>query len=96
MAGGGGLGRDHEGGFQGESKTDTAAYDAQTRQKVGSGTADVTFVEGQNARGNAEEAIELDFQEARKGSTDPLTGQSMPRKHRRHAREYFDRLREGE
>ena len=56
----------------------------------------MTFVDGPNTQGKVEEAIELDFKEAREGSTDPLTGQSMPRKHRRHAREYFDKLREGE
>ena len=41
-------------------------------------------------------AIKLELEETRKGSTDPLSGQRIPRKHRRHAREYFDRFREGE
>ena len=56
----------------------------------------MTLVDGQNTQGKVEEAIEIDFQEARVGLTDPLTGQRMPRKHRRQAREYFDLFRKGE
>ncbi|MBA7474164.1 hypothetical protein ES707_09512 [subsurface metagenome] len=93
---GDGMGRGRGRGARPEEDSETAAYDTHARQKVGSGTADVTFVDGPNTQGKVEEAIELDFQEARDGSTDPLTGQRMPRKHRRHAREYFDRFREGE
>ena len=40
--------------------------------------------------------IRQQFDTARHGSTDPLTGRRIPRKHRQHAREYFDRFREGE
>jgi hypothetical protein len=93
---GDGMGRGPGQGARPETKTDTAMYDARTRQKVGDGTADVTFVHGNNTPGEATEAINIEYEETRKGSTDPLSGQRIPRKHRRHAREYFDRFREGE
>ncbi|MEE9601882.1 MAG: hypothetical protein V3V75_01150, partial [Thermoguttaceae bacterium] len=93
---GDGMGRGQGRGARPESETDTAMYDARTRQKVGEGTADVTLVHGNNVRGNVEEAIKLDLEETQKGSTDPLSGQRIPRKHRRHAQEYFDRFRKGE
>ena len=93
---GDGLGRGQGQGARPEDDSDTASYDTSVRQKIGSGVADMTLVDGQNTQGKVEEAIEIDFQEARDGLTDPLTGQRMPRKHRRQAREYFDRFRKGE
>jgi len=80
-----------------EAETDTSFYDTQVRQKLDRGTAAVVdLVDGPNAKGNVETAIREQVDSVRRGSTDPLTGRRIPRKHRQHAREYFDHFREGE
>jgi hypothetical protein len=92
-----GLGAGRGQGARPEAETDSSFYDSQVRQKIGRGTAVVTdLVDGPNVKGDAEEAIQQQFDSARRGSTDPLTGRRMPRKHRQHARQYFDRFREGD
>jgi len=84
-------------GPRGEAETDKSFYDTQVRQKLDRGTADVVdLVDGPNAKGNVEAAIREQVDSVRRGSTDPLTGRRIPRKHRQHAREYFDHFREGE
>ena len=90
MGGGKGI------GFRPEQKTDTAFFDSQVKQKVGRGSAVVVdMVEGPNVKGNVETETQQQVDSARRSSTDPLTGHQMPRSHRQHAREYFDRFREG-
>ncbi len=90
-----GVGRGH--GNQPEEKTDSAFYDSRVRQKVGKGTANVVdLVDGPNVKGNVQQQIRQQYDAARQQPTDPLTGRQIPRKHRKHAREYFDRFREGE
>ena len=93
-----GMGRGHGQGPRPEEKDDTAAYDSRVKGKPGKkGSAVVTdLVHGPNVKGQAEEEIKQQIDTARRGSTDPLTGRQIPRKHRKHAREYFDRFREGE
>jgi hypothetical protein len=91
-----GLGRARAEGPRPEQKTETSLYDSQVRQQVGKGSGSVTgLVDGPNIRGRQEADIQQQFDAARRGTTDPLTGQRLPQKHREHAREYFDRFREG-
>ncbi len=95
--GGFGLGPGRGRGARPEAETDTSFYDTQVKQKLGRGTADVVdLVDGPNVKGNVEAEIQQQFESVRRGSTDPLTGRRIPRKHQQHAREYFDRFREGE
>jgi hypothetical protein len=78
------------------ARTETASYESRVRQRVGKGAALVVgAVEGPNVQGNVQQQIQQQFDAVRQGSTDPLSGQRIPRKHRQHAQEYFDRLREG-
>jgi hypothetical protein len=94
---GDGLGKGRGEGARPEKKTDTAFYDSQAKQKVGKGSAAVVdMVDGPNVKGNVREQIQEQVESAKRGSTDPLTGRRMPRKHGEHAKEYFDRIREGE
>jgi hypothetical protein len=91
-----GLGKGKGNGPRPEQKTETSLYDSQVRQKVGKGSGMVTdLVNGPNIKGKVEADIQQQFDAARKGSTDPLSGRRMPKKHGEHAREYFDRFREG-
>jgi hypothetical protein len=91
-----GLGQGPGDGARPEQKTKTSMYDSQVRQKVGRGSATVTdLVSGPNVKGKVEAEIQQQFDSTRRGSTDPLTGRHMPRKHSEHAREYFDQFREG-
>ena len=53
------------------------------------------LVNGPNIKGKVEAEVQQQFDTARRGSTDPLSGRHLPRKHGEQAREYFDRLREG-
>ena len=93
---GDGLGRGQGRGDRPEKPNDTKFYDSTVRQKLGPGAADVTgTVSGPNIRGNVAQEIEAQMEEARQGASDPLSGRRLPRKHRAHAQEYFDRLREG-
>jgi len=39
--------------------------------------------------------IKAQLEATRRGATAPMTGRRIPKKHRRHAQEYFDRFREG-
>ena len=72
-------------------------YDTKTPQKVGRGSATIAGeVEGPNIAGNVRQQIQEQFESAASQSADPLTDQRMPRGHRQHAREYFDRFREGQ
>ena len=84
-------------GARPEEKAETAFYDSHARQKVGKGAASLAgFVDGPNVKGNSEEEINRQWESLKSKSGDPLTGQRIPRKHRQHAKEYFDRFREGD
>ena len=90
-----GVGRGQ--GARPEEKADTAFYDSHARQKVGKGAASLAgFVDGPNVKGNSGEEIKRQWESLKSKSADPLTGQRIPRKHRQHAKEYFDRFREGD
>ena len=92
-----GLGPGRGQGDRPEEKHDTAPYDSQVKGQLTKGSGVVTGeADGPNYKGRVAEAIQQDFDTARRGATDPLTSRRIPRKHREHAREYFDRFREGE
>lgn len=93
---GDGLGRGRGQGARPEKETDTSPYDSQVRQKIGEGAADVMgMVDGPGLRNRTEQQIQADVEAVKEGTTDPLTGRRLPRKHREHSQEYFDSLREG-
>jgi hypothetical protein len=93
---GDGLGGGRGIGARPEKKTDTSMYDSQVRQKIGAGAATVTdLVPGPNIKGRVEAELQQQFDTARRGNTDPLSGSHIPRKHSEQAREYFDHFREG-
>jgi hypothetical protein len=80
-----------------EEDPNVGFYDADSPVKVGPGSAVVVGeVEGPNVAGKVQEGLKDQFEAAKRESADPLTGQRLPRKVRDHAKEYFDRLREGE
>jgi hypothetical protein len=78
-------------------ETDVGYFDTKARQKVGRGSASIVGeVEGPNLVGDVRQEVQEVLESAESRSVDPLTDQKMPRSHRGHAREYFDRLREGQ
>jgi hypothetical protein len=92
-----GMGPGRGQGARPEAETDSNSYDTQVKQKVERGAADVVdLVEGPNAKGQVQTEIQQQLEAAQRGRTDPLTNRRMPKKHRQHAREYFDRFREGQ
>ncbi len=91
---GNGLGRGKGIGARPERKTNTAMYDSKVKQKTGKGTAVVVdMTDGPNVKGDVQQQIQEQVEATKHGSTDPLTGRHMPRKHGEHAKEYFDGLR---
>lgn len=93
---GDGLGRGRGKGARPEAQDDVKHYDTKASVKTGKGAASVVGeVDGPNLRGDVQHEIQEQFDSARRESADPLTDQHMPRQHRQHALEYFERLREG-
>ncbi len=91
---GNGLGRGKGIGARPEEKTKTSLYDSKVKQKLGKGTAIVVgMTDGPNVKGDVQQQIEAQVEATKHGTTDPLTGRHMPRKHAEHAKEYFDELR---
>lgn len=79
-----------------EQAEDVKHYDTRAAVKTGRGAASVVGeVDGPNIRGDVQQQMQQQLESARREAADPLTDQHMPRKHRQHAQEYFDRLREG-
>ena len=94
--GGMGMGAGQGRGPRPEADANTDYVDSHVRQKVGPGEAMVTGqVEGPLVKGDVEQRIQEDFESTRRGSTDPLTDRRIPRAHRQHVREYFERFKEG-
>lgn len=93
-----GMGRGRGQGDRPEQNTDTDFYNAPEKGKIGKrGVADVVdLVPGPNLKGDVKDQIVEQYDTARTASTDPLTGRRIPRKHRQHALEYFNRFREGQ
>lgn len=93
---GDGLGSGRGKGARPEQAEDVKHYNTRASVKTGRGAASVVGeVDGPNIRGDVQQQMQQQFESARREAADPLTDQHMPRKHRQHAQEYFDRLREG-
>ena len=92
-----GLGQGPGDGARPESKgNDGRFYDSRVSQKVGKGAAQITgLTEGPNLKNRAEVEIQNAATAIEHGSTNPLSGQHLPKKQREHAQEYFDSFREG-
>jgi hypothetical protein len=91
---GNGLGRGKGIGARPERKTKTAFYDSKVKPKIGKGSAVVVgMTDGPNVKGDVQQEIQAQVESTKHGTTDPLTGRRMPRKHGEHAKEYFDGLR---
>ncbi len=91
-----GMGPGRGQGARPEAKDNTAMYDSRVRQQVGPGPGTVIGeAPGPNVKGQVEAELQQQFDTARHGYTDPLSGRRLPRKHSEQAEEYFDRLREG-
>jgi len=92
-----GLGAGQGAGPRPESETPVNFRDTSTRQQVGPGAASVVGeVDGPNIPGDVRQQIQEQYESARHETAEPLVDQWMPRPHRRHAREYFDRFRTGQ
>lgn len=93
---GDGMGAGRGAGERPEEKDDVDFYDTKAAVKTGRGAVSVVGeVEGPNVKGNLQQQMQEQFQSARQQAADPLTNERIPRKQREHAKEYFDRLREG-
>ena len=65
-------------------------------QNVRAGAGQITgLTGGPNLKGQAEAEIQKTAAEIEHGSTDPLSGQRLPKKQSEHAQQYFDSFREG-
>lgn len=96
MRQGQGMGDGRGEGDRPEQETDDGFYDTKVKQKVTRGTAVVTDrIDGPNIRGEVQEQINQQFEQAQTAPPDPLTDQPLPRQQREHARRYFEALREG-
>jgi len=93
-AAGGGEGKGR--GAQPIEEGDTAFFDTQVRQKIGRGKAVVAgSADGENAKGRFRDQIKSAYENEGSGPADPLSGQRLPKGHRKFVEEYFDNLRDG-
>ncbi len=91
-----GLGEGPGDGARPEAKTNGSFFDSRVPQTVGKGAAQITgLTGGPNLKNQAEAEIQKAATEIEHGSTDPLSGQRLPKKQSEHARQYFDSFREG-
>lgn len=94
--GGMGMGEGQGSGLRPEAEDDAKFYDANTPQKINPGNASIVGdASGPNVPGDVRQQIQQQYESSQSESADPLATQPMPRKHRQHALEYFDRFREG-
>lgn len=92
-----GMGRGRGQGPRPEEEEDTKTYDARFKPTVGPGVGIVVGeAGGPNYKGKVAQQISEDYETARRGDIDPLTRRRIPKTHRRHTEEYFNRFREGE
>lgn len=89
-----GRGQPTAGGPQDEPEAN--AYESQVRGDAKAGRARVTGTTGgENRKGLTQQDVENAVSDALAEESDPLDNQPLPRSQREHARQYFDRLREG-
>lgn len=93
---GNGLGRGTGQGERPEEATETGTYDTQVRNQPQAGPGIIAGrADGPNRKGISREAIKTAVMGAISDQVDPLENQTLPRVERDHARDYFDRLRQG-
>lgn len=93
---GNGLGRGTGQGDRPEEATETGTYDTQVRSQPQAGPGIIAGrADGPNRKGVSREAIKAAVMGAISDQVDPLENQTLPRVERDHARDYFDRLRQG-
>ena len=94
---GDGLGRGAGIGFRPEEKTQNNRFvDTKARVEVRRGSALVTGkVVGPNIKGQVRDRVQQQYQAAKTEEASPLSNQRLPKNYRRHAKEYFDALRQG-
>ena len=91
-----GLGKGLGNGARPEAKANGSFFDSRVRQDVRAGAAQITgLTGGPNLKNQAEAEIQKAAAEIDHGNTDPLSGQRLPKRQSEHARQYFDRFREG-
>lgn len=91
-----GIGRDSGDGKNPEEETETGTYETQVRGQPKAGPGIVSgFADGPNRKGVSREEVKSAVLGAVQDQSDPLENQTLPRVERDHAREYFDRLRQG-
>lgn len=91
---GNGLGKGRGFGERPETEEATNRYQAKVNPKYDKGTAiRIGEADGPNLKGNYKEEISTRIEAAQHADTDPLTGQRLPRGHREHAKEYFNKIR---
>ncbi len=92
-----GLGEGQGKGDRPEEKTDTGAYDSKVGAKPKKGEAVRTgSAGGPNMAGRTAEAIKQELNSGTVEKDDPLVNTRLPKAQREHAKQYFERLREGE
>jgi hypothetical protein len=90
-----GMGKGKGRGPRPEQETPYNTYDTKASVKTGKGAGMVVGeVDGPNVKGEVQQKFLEQIESVKSQSADPLTEQRMSRKHREHAREYFDRFRE--
>ncbi len=94
---GNGSGRGRGIGFRAEQRTpDNRFLDSKARVKVRRGSAVVTGKAiGPNVKGQVRDRVQQQYEAARTEEASPLSNQRLPKNYRRHAKEYFDALRQG-
>jgi hypothetical protein len=92
---GDGVGRGRGKGSQPENTANGNFYDSSVKQNVTQGAGIATdMVEGPNLKGHALAEIQKESTAVQQGTTDPLSGQRLPKQHSKFAREYFDSVRD--
>jgi hypothetical protein len=93
-----GLGRGRGKGDRPEAEDKSVDFvDTRPPMKIDRGAALIVGeVEGLNLRGNVQQELAQQIEQARRQSADPVTVQHLPRGYKDHTYEYLNRLREGE
>jgi hypothetical protein len=92
-----GMGEGQGKGERPEEKTDTGNYDSKVKATPRKGEAVRTGTAGgPNMAGKTAEGVKEALNSGTVEEDDPLVNQRLPKSQREHARQYFDRLREGE
>jgi hypothetical protein len=93
---GNGMGEGQGEGHRPEKETPTGEFLSRVGAKPEAGESVRTGdADGPNAPGISKESLKQELDAAKSRDVDPLTNQHIPREQRDHARQYFERYREG-